>query len=60
MMKVCERHQERHQAIASQFPNLYRLGVTKDGYPRHPARLRSDTKLVRYSGSDRQILKPVR
>jgi hypothetical protein len=54
------QHMERHHSIASQFPNLYCLGVTKDGYPRHPVRLRSDTKLVRYSGSDGQILKPGR
>jgi hypothetical protein len=53
-------YQERHQAIASQFPHLYCLGVTKDGCPRHPARLRSDTELVMYSGSDRRILKPER
>jgi hypothetical protein len=53
------QHMERHQAIASQFSNLYCLGVTKDGYPHHPARLRSDTELVKYSGLDGQILKPV-
>jgi hypothetical protein len=39
MMKGCEMLQERHQAIASQFPNLYGLGVTRDEYPRHPVRL---------------------
>jgi hypothetical protein len=48
---------KRYHAIASQFSNLYCLGVTKDGYPHHPARLQSDTELERYSGSDRQIVR---
>jgi hypothetical protein len=33
------KHQERHHAIEGRFPNLYCLGVTKEGFPRHPARL---------------------
>jgi hypothetical protein len=54
------QHQKRNQAIEGRLPNLHCLGVTKDGFPRHPARLRSDTELVRYSDPDGQILKPER
>lgn len=42
-------HQGRNKVIEARFPNLRCLGVTKDGFPCHPARLRSNTQLVTYS-----------
>jgi len=43
------RHQGRDKVIEGRFPNLCCFGITQDGFPRHPARLRSDTELVIYS-----------
>jgi hypothetical protein len=49
-------HQGRNKAIEERFPNLHCFGVTKDGFPRHPARLRSDTQLVTYSAASQQTV----
>jgi hypothetical protein len=49
-------HQGRNKVIEERFPNLRCLGVTKDGFPRHPARLRSDTQLITYSAASQQSL----
>ena len=42
-------HQGRDKVIEAQFPELRCLGVTKAGFPRHPARLHSNTQLISYS-----------
>lgn len=33
---------ERHRAVVARFRDLQCLGITKDGYPRHPLYIRSD------------------
>jgi len=42
-------YQGRDKVIEAQFPELRCLGVTKAGFPCHPARLRNDTALITYS-----------
>lgn len=37
----------RANIVKDNIPNLYCFGITKQGEPKHPARLRKDTQLIR-------------
>jgi len=41
-------HKSRMDEVIKTFPTAYCIGKTKDGYPRHPLYLRSDSKPVIY------------